>query len=88
MRTPKFNFLAVNEFLHTADPHYEKLQALCLGLASKLDQLQEPTDWGSLFESTMVLCPTCGNKRCPKATNAALTCTASNAPGQAGSVYA
>ena len=35
----------------------------------------------------MVLCPTCGNKRCPKATNHELACTGSNEPGQAGSVY-
>ncbi len=36
----------------------------------------------------MVVCPTCGNKRCPKATDHKLSCTNSNAPGQLGSVYA
>lgn len=36
----------------------------------------------------MVLCPTCGNKRCPMATDAALACTGSNEPGQPGSRYA
>lgn len=36
----------------------------------------------------MFLCPTCGNKRCPKATDHELECTGSNAPGQAGSAYA
>lgn len=36
----------------------------------------------------MVLCPTCGNKRCPKATDCELECTDSNEPGQAGSIYA
>lgn len=35
----------------------------------------------------MVLCPTCGNKRCPKANNHRNTCTNSNEPGQAGSSY-
>ncbi len=35
----------------------------------------------------MVLCPVCGNKRCPHATDHALTCTASNLPGQPGSRY-
>jgi hypothetical protein len=35
----------------------------------------------------MVLCPTCGNKRCPKASNHELACTNSNEPGQPGSMY-
>lgn len=35
----------------------------------------------------MILCPDCGNKRCPKASNHELRCTGSNEPGQAGSVY-
>lgn len=35
----------------------------------------------------MVLCPTCGNKRCPRASDHRLDCTGSNAPGQAGSIY-
>lgn len=35
----------------------------------------------------MVLCPACGNKRCPHATNHELPCTNSNKPGQLGSVY-
>lgn len=35
----------------------------------------------------MVLCPTCGNKRCPKATFHGNDCTGSNEPGQKGSIY-
>lgn len=35
----------------------------------------------------MILCPTCGCKRCPKATNHRLACTDSNEPGQPGSRY-
>jgi len=35
----------------------------------------------------MILCPECGNKRCPKATNHELKCTGSNEPGQPGSIY-
>ena len=35
----------------------------------------------------MILCPKCGNKRCPKASDHRLECTGSNQPGQAGSVY-
>jgi hypothetical protein len=36
----------------------------------------------------MVVCPTCGNKRCPKASDHNLACTDSNESGQAGSAYA
>jgi NAD-dependent SIR2 family protein deacetylase len=35
----------------------------------------------------MILCPTCGNKRCPHATDHTLECTGSNEPGQPGSRY-
>lgn len=39
------------------------------------------------YARRMILCPTCGNKRCPKASNHVLDCTRSNEPGQDGSVY-
>jgi len=35
----------------------------------------------------MILCPNCGNKRCPKASDHTLQCTNSNEPNQEGSVY-
>ena len=35
----------------------------------------------------MIVCPECGNKRCPKASDHNLVCTGSNEPGQPGSVY-
>jgi hypothetical protein len=41
----------------------------------------------SLVATRMILCATCGNKRCPKASDHKLLCTGSNAPGQPGSVY-
>lgn len=34
-----------------------------------------------------VLCPECGCKRCPKATNHVHACSQSNDPGQFGSTY-
>jgi hypothetical protein len=40
-----------------------------------------------LMRSVMILCPTCGNKRCPRATNHDFQCTHSNEPGQNGSSY-
>lgn len=35
----------------------------------------------------MIVCSTCGNKRCPKATDHRNQCTNRNEPGQPGSVY-
>jgi Zn finger protein HypA/HybF involved in hydrogenase expression len=37
--------------------------------------------------SQMIVCPECGNKRCPHATDHKLDCTNSNEPGQPGSRY-
>ena len=48
------------------------------------------TDPGQHFPyvmSRMILCPTCGNKRCPHGTDHNLECTNSNQPGQPGSRY-
>lgn len=36
---------------------------------------------------TMIVCPICVNKRCPKASDHDLPCSGSNEPGQTGSVY-
>lgn len=35
----------------------------------------------------MILCPICGNKRCPHASDHRLACTNSNDVGQKGSIY-
>jgi len=51
--------------------------------------LKDKTDergWPWLAQR-MILCPDCGNKRCPRATDHRLTCTNSNEPGQPGSCY-
>ena len=36
----------------------------------------------------MILCPVCGNKRCPHATDHRHECSGSNEPGQPGIAYA
>lgn len=38
-------------------------------------------------DSRFVVCPECGNKRCPHANDHRNACTGSNAPGQEGSAY-
>jgi hypothetical protein len=49
----------------------------------KCYQCVSPT-WGE-WESWMVVCATCGNKRCPRAEHHASPCSGSNDPGQQGS---
>jgi hypothetical protein len=38
-------------------------------------------------QALMILCVTCGNKRCPKAADHKNECSGSNEPGQKGSAY-
>lgn len=40
-----------------------------------------------MLKRTFIVCTTCGNKRCPKATHHDNNCTHSNASGQPGSDY-
>lgn len=47
---------------------------------------QDGSGW-PVLATRMILCPVCGNKRCPHATYHKLACTYSNAPGQPGSAY-
>ncbi len=56
----------------------------CVDCLDIYDPLKEK--FGPLY-SRMVLCPTCGNKRCPKAANHNNQCTNSNDPNQLGSYY-
>ncbi|MFF4026936.1 hypothetical protein ACFYY5_29210 [Nocardia elegans] len=49
--------------------------------AYALDPAAALMGWG------MIVCPDCGNKRCPKATHHDHVCTGSNEAGQEGSVY-
>jgi hypothetical protein len=40
-----------------------------------------------MLDRRLIVCPVCGNKRCPCATSHELPCTGSNEPGQKGSDY-
>ncbi len=48
---------------------------------------ESPFGWLPLSSIKMILCPTCGNKRCPHASDHDLACTGSNERGKPGSVY-
>jgi hypothetical protein len=47
----------------------------------------DPDGWMTRFRAFMILCDTCGAKRCPRATYHGHECTHSNEPGQPLSVY-
>jgi hypothetical protein len=51
------------------------------------NQLIDPNTSWPLTMSKFIVCPICGNKRCPRATDHTLVCTNSNNPGQSGSRY-
>lgn len=47
----------------------------------------EKTDGIPLGLTMMIVCPICGNKRCPHATDHRHDCSGSNEPGQDGSIF-
>ncbi len=51
------------------------------------DTLIDPHSMLPLTMTKFIVCPDCGNKRCPKSTDHTLDCTDSNEPGQKGSRY-
>lgn len=65
----------------------------CHRCTDDLDRVTDPIvskadGWlGMVGSHGMIVCTTCGNKRCPHATDHRLECGGSNAPGQPGSVY-
>ena len=60
----------------------------CVSCDAHRSELQKTKgDIIAALMTRMILCPECGNKRCPKATHHDNACTGSNEPGQVGSVY-
>ena len=51
-----------------------------------LSEIKDSNGW-PVTSKTFIVCPDCGNKRCPKSTDHNLACTKSNEPGQHGSRY-
>lgn len=66
------------------------------GFGRQLDRPRTPAELAcwchtcrpiTMEDNRMVLCPICGNKRCPRANDHNNACTGSNEPGQPGSAY-
>ena len=55
--------------------------------AQYVRRLPDDAPFSLRLQPGMILCPFCGNKRCPSATYHRNRCTGSNEPGQRGSVY-
>jgi hypothetical protein len=55
--------------------------------AKCIPEANERIDGMPVRFSFMIVCPICGNKRCPKAADHRNECTNSNEPGQVGSLY-
>lgn len=79
-------------FVHHADGSYSVADPQP-GQSAQVASAAQKTCWCetcrpvTVFDMRMVLCPTCGNKRCPKATHHANACTGSNEVGQKGSSW-
>ncbi|MCI1898544.1 MAG: hypothetical protein LKI85_09220 [Enterobacter sp.] len=62
-------------------------------ILAERDALNEPTCWCrtcrpvTVTDMRFVVCPQCGNKRCPHANDCRNACTGSNEPAQEGSAY-
>jgi len=65
----------------TAPPPQAVREPQCWCLTCRPIRLDDP------YSIRMALCPTCGNKRCPKANDHRNACSNSNEPGQPGSAY-
>lgn len=78
--------------IDAAQPKWPPAQAASPFLG--LEQLKEAwKEWSDTKDPSrlmriMILCPTCGNKRCPKAENELFKCTGSNEAGQVGELDA
>lgn len=67
-------------------------QCGCMACRYAYDRVHPPEGMNAEFWSTgvsavMVLCPDCGNKRCPHASHHIWPCSGSNEAGQLGSDY-
>lgn len=84
-----YSISGYGDLSYVTDKSYDRAYAAAPTQERGADDCQcatcKPLGLGSAMR--MILCPTCGNKRCPHATNHIHPCTGSNEPGQPGSAY-
>lgn len=69
------------------EPSKTPPDCICHACIQEHDIRSTPMPFARLQASMMIVCPVCGNKRCPRASDHRNKCTNSNRPGQEGSVY-
>jgi hypothetical protein len=79
-------YMLENQTPHAAQPEQSPAGCECHRCIKEYD-LRMPGRLYPLNATKMILCPSCRNKRCPKASDHRLDCTDSNESGQPGSVY-
>lgn len=75
---------AIRKLLNDSDKPKLARQYDCYCYNCNKDRMENGFPW---VLSRMIVCPECGNKRCPKATDHHNKCTGSNDAGQKGSRY-
>ena len=73
----------LNDYIASQNRRKRLAKIDCLICMEEAIERGDMNDW----DRWMLLCPICGNKRCPKATWHGNPCTHSNEPGQIGSMY-
>lgn len=63
------------------------LEGATCGCWTCISELKAKQPFPQSLSFPFIVCPTCGNKRCPKATHHDNECTSSNDPEQPGSRY-
>ncbi|HGG8857794.1 TPA: hypothetical protein ACJJWP_003474 [Enterobacter roggenkampii] len=77
-----------SEDVEQVTPAFEAVRALLAGNTPVIPDCSCHTCRPVTFaDSRFVVCPVCGNKRCPHANDHRNACTGSNEPGQEGSAY-
>jgi len=69
------------------DDVYPNIRRCCFMHEEQDLKKQHEGGFAWAFHRLFIVCGTCGNKRCPKASDCSLDCTGSNASGQPGSRF-
>jgi len=75
-----------NDMNKVNNEHLSGVKCRCHQCIEDFD-LKGPDGVFPLNVTEFIVCPKCGNKRCPKASNHRFKCAKSNEVGQKGSIY-
>ena len=81
------DFRDEDEDEHVAELVNKVSSIVAMAVAAEREDCAKVCESRYMGDMRMVLCPKCGNKRCPHANDHRNDCTGSNEPGQPGSAY-